>query len=92
MASIQVEIHDATGNKRHPVELPDDASVDRLIVVLTERLRYPLTGPDGQLLSYRLQHRQTGRQLLESQTLGSAGVKVGDTLRLLPEITAGSRP
>ena len=33
--------------------------------------------------------RQGGKQLLEDQTLASAGVKAGDVLRLQPEITAG---
>ena len=32
---------------------------------------------------------QTGRQLLEAQTLAEAGIKDGDVLRLQPEITAG---
>jgi hypothetical protein len=40
-------------------------------------------------MSYKFHHRATGRQLLDTETLGSAGVKDGDILRLQPEITAG---
>ena len=89
MPNCTLTIHDATGNKKQEVEVPDDAAVERLIAVLIERMRFPQNGPDGQLLSYKLQHRGTGRQLLDGQTLAAAGVKSGDTLRLMPEITAG---
>lgn len=90
MPNLTLTIHDATGNKKQEVEVPDDAAIERLIAVLVDRMRFPQNGPDGQLLSYKLQHRTTGRQLLDGQTLGDAGVKNGDSLRLMPEITAGS--
>jgi len=54
-----------------------------------DRLTLPRNSPDGQLLSYKFHHRASGRQLLEDETLDSAGVKGGDILRLQPEITAG---
>jgi uncharacterized ubiquitin-like protein YukD len=92
MPNVTVTIHDATGNKRQEVEVPDDAPVERLIAVLVDRMRFPQTGPDGQLLSYKLQHRGTGRQLVDGQTLATAGVRQGEVLRLLPEITAGTLP
>jgi hypothetical protein len=40
-------------------------------------------------MSYRLHHRASGRQLLDSETLTAAEVQNGDILRLQPEITAG---
>ena len=43
--------------------------------------------PDN--VSYSIQHKQSGKQLQDSDTLASAGVKTGDTLHLLPNITAG---
>ncbi len=89
MPNVTLTIHDATGNKKQEVEVPDDAAIERLIAVLVDRMRFPQNGPDGQLLSYKLQHRTTGRQLLDGQTLADAGVKSGDALRLMPEITAG---
>jgi uncharacterized ubiquitin-like protein YukD len=92
MPSLALTIHDATGNKKQDVEVPDDAPVERLIAVLVDRMRFPQTGPDGQLLSYKLQHRRTGKQLVDDQTLAQAGVTSGDALRLMPEITAGRGP
>ena len=48
-----------------------------------------LNSPDGQLMSYKLHHRASGRQLLDNETLGDTRVREGDALRLQPEITAG---
>lgn len=88
--SISVEIWDATGSKRQQVQVPDDAPVNRFIAVLVERLNLPRHSPDGQPMSYKLHHRGTGRQLLDSATLAGSGVKDGDIMRLQPEITAGA--
>ena len=90
MSSLQIEVWDATGNKRQTVEVPSDAEVARVIAVLVDRMNLPRHSPDGQLMSYKFHHRGTGRQLLEEETLSQAGVRSGDVLRLQPEITAGS--
>jgi hypothetical protein len=90
MSDIKVEVWDATGNKRQIVEAPVDAEVNRLIAVLIERMNLPRHSPDGQMMSYKFHHKSSGRQLLDTETLQSAGVKDGDVLRLQPEITAGS--
>lgn len=87
--SVTVEVWDATGNKRQTVEIPGDVPVNRVMVVLVDKLNLPRHGPDGQLMSYKFHHKATGRQLLDSETLGAAGVKDGDILRVQPEITAG---
>ena len=89
MAMISVEVWDVTGSRRQPVELPDDAPVERLLVILVERLSMPRQGPDGQLISYKFQQRSTGKQLLDEHTLRQEGIQSGDVLRLQPEITAG---
>jgi uncharacterized ubiquitin-like protein YukD len=91
MATITVQVWDATGSKRQDVELPDDAPVNRVLVVLIDKMRLPRQSPDGQLMSYKFHHKATGRQLLDGQTLRDAGVQDGDVLRLQPEITAGGR-
>ncbi len=90
MSNITIEVWDATGNKKQLVELPADAMVDRVIAVLVEKLNMPQFSPDGQLMSYKFQHRASGRQLLDEETLAGAGVRDGDVVRLLPEITAGT--
>ncbi len=90
MGTITVQVWDATGSKRQDVEVPDDAPVNRVLVVLVEKMRLPRQSPDGQLMSYKFHHKATGRQLLDHQSLKDAGVASGDVLRLQPEITAGA--
>jgi uncharacterized ubiquitin-like protein YukD len=90
MGMITVQVWDATGNKRQDVEMPDDAPMNRLLAVLIEKMSFPQYAPDGQLLSYKVHHRASGKQLLDDQTLAAAGVKPGDVIRLQPEITAGA--
>jgi WXG100 protein secretion system (Wss), protein YukD len=90
MSDINIEVWDATGNKRQLVEVPADAEVNRLIAVLIDRMNLPRNSPDGQLMSYKFHHKRLGRQLLDTETLVSANVQDGDILRLQPEITAGS--
>ena len=41
MADINLEVWDATGNKRQVVELPDDAPVNRILAVLLEKMSFP---------------------------------------------------
>lgn len=89
MGSIDVVIMDAIGSKEQEAAVPDDAPVIRLIAKLVEAMDLPVTGPDGQPLSYKFHHKAGGRQLRDDETLASAGVNQGDTLRLIAEITAG---
>jgi uncharacterized ubiquitin-like protein YukD len=89
MAYISVTVFDSTENKRVPAELPDDAPCNKIVSVLVQKLQLPTNGPDGAPLSYKFHHKNSGRQIQDSQTLADAGVKEGDILRLQPEITAG---
>ena len=90
MGKVNVVIVDATGNKEQKVGLPDDIKCGIIMVKLVEKIKLPSVGPDGNPISYKFIHKVTGRQLLETQTLGEAGIKDGDVLRLQPEITAGA--
>jgi WXG100 protein secretion system (Wss), protein YukD len=90
MGMIKMRVSDISGSRVTEVEAPDDVAINRLLVVLVERMSLPLNSPDGQLMSYKLHHRRTGSQLLDNQTLQLAGVLDGDELRLQPEITAGA--
>ena len=90
MAMIRVRVSDISGSRMNEVEAPDDVEISRILVVLVDRMSLPLNSPDGQLMSYKLHHRRTGQQLLDSQTLKEAAVLEGDELRLQPEITAGT--
>ena len=89
MGMVTIRVLDVSGSRSRTVEAPDDVEVERLLVLLIEQLDLPLSAPDGQLMSYKLHHRRTGRQLLDTQSLGEAGVGEGDELRVQAEITAG---
>ncbi len=89
MAEVQLEVWDTTGNRRVEVQVPDDVSVDRILMVLSDKLRLPRHSPDGQLMSYKFHHRRLGTQLLDEKTLAEQGVATGDVLRIQPELTAG---
>src|SRR4051812_42459961 len=51
--NVRVEVWDATGNKRQPAEIPAEVPVNRIMVVLVDKLNLPRHGPDGQLMSYK---------------------------------------
>jgi len=88
---LNIEVWDATGNKRIEAEVPDDVAVERILLVLAEKLHLPMTSPDGQLMSYKFHHRRLGIQLLDEESLAGQGVTEGDIVRIQPEITAGTR-
>ena len=89
MSMIRVRVFDVSGSKVRDVDAPDDIAVNRIIALLVEKMALPLNSPDGQIMSYKLHHRRSGQQLLDTRTLGEGGVIGGDELRLQPEITAG---
>ena len=90
MGNMRVRIADVSGSRVSEVEAPDDVNINRILILLVERMNLPLNSPDGQIMSYKLHHRRSGQQLLDNQTLAQAGVISGDELRLQPEITAGT--
>lgn len=89
MGDLEIEIWDATGNKRVQAQVPDDVPIERILVVLVERLKLPKNSVDGQLISYKLHHRRLGVQLINDESLKSQQVTAGDVIRIQPEITAG---
>ena len=92
MADINLEVWDATGNKRLTVQVPDDVAVERILMVLADKLHLPKHSPDGQLMSYKFHHRRLGVQLRDDQSLNQQQVVEGDIVRIQPEITAGAVP
>jgi hypothetical protein len=87
--AINVEIWDATGNKKTTASLPFKSPVNRIMVLLIEKMNLPRHSPDGQLMSYKFHHKASGCQLQDEQSLSDAGVVENDILRIQPEITAG---
>lgn len=89
MADLKLTISDATGTKTQEVTVPADANVLRVVARVVQAMGLPVTGPDGQPLSYKFHHRASGRQLRDDDSLAASGVSDGDSLRLVAEITAG---
>src|SRR5260370_28281966 len=92
MGIVKVKVSDISGSRINEVEAPDDVPINRLLVVLIERMNLPLNSPDGQLMSYKLHHRSTRSQLLDQHTLAQPPVVNGDQPRLHPYITPASHP
>ena len=88
MANIKVIIYDPTGSKKTPVELPADVPMRRLIPALVSKMGLPTT-QGANPITYRLDHRASGKRLAEEDTLEDAGVSEDDILSLFPEVTAG---
>jgi uncharacterized ubiquitin-like protein YukD len=89
MNTLRLRILDVSGRRSCEVEAPDDVPINRVILLLVEKMNLPINSPDGQIMSYKLHHRKSAAQLIDDQTLSEAGVCEGDELRLQPEITAG---
>lgn len=88
MAIIKVIIWDPTGSKKNTVELPNDVPMRRLIPALVSKMGLP-TSQGGNPITYRLDHRDSGKRLQDDDSLEKAGVKDEDILNLFPEVTAG---
>jgi len=89
MADLKVTVVLPSGGARL-AEVPDDVIVRELVQELAGLLSLPTAGPDGRLMSYRLDSKGLGRELTEDETLATAGVPADDRLMLTADITAGA--
>ena len=86
---IQITFLDQTGAKSVKAVIALTVPVSRILPNIITKMNLPTTGPDGQPLSYSLDHKEGGRRLAESQTLVEASVQNGDHLIVYPEVVAG---
>jgi hypothetical protein len=80
---VKVTVTDQAGGKKVTAELPTNAPMSRLVPALVTKMQLPAD------VQYGIQHKQSGKQLSPTDTLTGAGVREGDTLRLLPNVVAG---
>ena len=80
---VKVTVTDQAGGKTVTAELPANSPMSRLLPALVTKMSLPDS------VQYGIQHKQSGKQLQPSDTLNSAGVVEDDTLRLIPNVTAG---
>ena len=85
----KVTFLDQTGSKSVEAVVSDTVTVQRILPSIITKMNLPMVGPDGQPMSYSLDHKEGGRRLHESETLIQANVSTGDHLIIYPEIVAG---
>lgn len=85
----EVTFLDQTGAKSVEALVSHSVSVRRILPNIISKMNLPVVGPDGQPMSYSLDHKEGGRRLNEDQTLPEANVRDGDHLIVYPEIVAG---
>lgn len=85
----QVTFLDQTGAKSVKAVIAFTVPVSRILPNIITKMNLPASSPDGQPMSYALDHKEGGRRLLEHQTLVEAGVRNGDHLIVYPEVVAG---
>jgi len=80
---------DQTGAKSVEAVIADTVSVKRILPNIITKMNLPVMGPDGQPMSYSLDHKEGGKRLREDDTLPQASVQDGHHLIVYPEIVAG---
>ena len=85
----RVTFLDQTGAKSVDAVIADTVTVKRILPNVITKMNLPVTGPDGQPMSYSLDHKEGGKRLREEQTLPESQVRDGDHLIVYPEIVAG---
>lgn len=88
----RVIILDQTGSKSVEAVIADTVTVGKILPNIITKLSLPMLGPDGQPMTYSLDHKEGGKRLREGDTLVAAGVRSGDHLIVYPEIVAGALP
>lgn len=86
---ITVIFLDVTGAKQVKAQISPDIPVKEILPNLITRMGQPVQSPDGNAMSYALDHKESGKRLQDNQTFAEAGVKDGDHLILIPEVVAG---
>lgn len=85
----KVTFLDQTGAKSVEAVVADTVTVKRILPNIITKMNLPVVGPDGQPMSYSLDHKEGGKRLREDQTLIDGMVRDGDHLIVYPEIVAG---
>ncbi len=85
----RVTFLDQTGAKSVEAVVSHTVTVQKILPSIITKMNLPMIGPDGQPMSYSLDHKEGGRRLLEHETLVEANVKDGHHLIIYPEIVAG---
>jgi len=80
---------DQTGSKGVEAIVADSITIRRLLPNIITKINLPTIGPDGQPMSYSIDHKEDERRLHKNGTPVNANVSKGDLLIIYPEIVAG---
>src|SRR5947209_19177683 len=86
---IQVTFLDQTGAKSVKAVIAFSVPVSRILPNIVTKMNLPTTSPDGQPMTYSLDHKEGGIRLPGSSTLVEAGVQDYDHLIVYPDVYAG---
>ena len=86
---VTVTFLDQTGAKSVEAVVSQTVTVARIIPSIITKMNLPVIGPDGQPMSYSLDHKEGGKRLNEHRTLVQSMVEDGHHLIVYPEIVAG---
>ena len=70
----RVTFLDQTGAKSVEAVIADTVQVKRILPNIITKMNLPVMGPDGQPMSYSLDHKEGGKRLREDDTLPVAGL------------------
>ena len=65
----KVTFLDQTGAKSVEAVVADSVTVNKILPSIITKMNLPMVGPDGQPMSYSLDHKEGGRRLHEFETL-----------------------
>ena len=86
---IKVQVLTQDGES-HSIEVPADMKVSDILSEIIEGLSLPTSDANGNRVVYVLTHKEMGRDLDETSSLGDSGVETGNHLVLRRTVTAGS--
>lgn len=86
---ITVTFLDVTGAKQLKAQIDPDTPFKEILPSVITRMGQPMQSPDGNPMSYALDHKEGGKRLQNDQTPRDAGIKDGDHLIVNPEVVAG---
>jgi hypothetical protein len=86
---IKVQVLTQDGES-HSIEVPSDMRVSDILTEIIEGLNLPTSDANGNRVVYVLTHKEMGRDLVETSSLGDSGVETGNHLVLRRTVTAGS--
>lgn len=86
--AIEVTLEDHNGNTSRAAKLAETAPIAQLLPAVVSALGLPVLDSAGRPVVYHMSHN--GQQLQDADTLESVGVAVGDTITIVPVMTAGA--